>query len=591
MIVNIFALIGKWPATGLFGGSTWAPFEPRGGTPTMGRLETRLITLLVSGKIACTKTESCAMCMCIKSKKDHEDGTKQAPELLASLYAQMKEYVFDGDIQDPTNFGLKMCELLCQPSNPKISKLRKDLSHYGYVEATRGEFMEAAQAGQLRKYLVIGKAEETQDDSKRILYLASSDLGNAFYDSWCTRCLCFDSPLNGEHTADLVEALLALNWLQVRAPGMEHPYGLFKDLHTGLVSSLRQFRMPDLAQQIGTLLQGTSLVQPSSGSAGSAGPSAWATASSGDFPPAPPPPYALSPEGKKLERIATATANVAACMKQTSKAVKKLAMLVDTPADQMMSLLLPDPSDTEAEEVGTKRKAADGGQGTEDERKTKAAKSLYTLAIAFDFCKDVLEGDDKDAALKDLKDLVEDPTSVPMTLPQGVQLSEASPQGIIDYLHTLPVVDPAHHATIKAKSLALLRHSNPSILPMSNFWASLQHVHAHLARAVTWDFPEKYLPGPWHLFKELACAWDGKGYVFQFLVLNCGCDDMRVLVRADPYGRVAHTITTSGMKLAAKPGSKGAAKGSQGGPGSTWNARTYSPQSWGDSWSSEKWDW
>jgi hypothetical protein len=139
--------------------------------------------------------------------------------------------------------------------------------------------------------------------------------------------------------------------------------------------------------------------------------------------------------------------------------------------------------------------------------------------------------------------------------------------------------------------MALLRHSNPSILPMSSYWAPLQHVHAHLARATTWDSADRYLPSPWHLFKELACAWDGKGFVFQFLVLNCGFSDMQVFVRADPAGRVAHTIATNGAKQPAKTGSKGSAKGGQGAQGSTWNARSFTSQPWGDSWGSAKWEW
>ncbi len=65
--------------------------------------------------------------------------------------------------------------------------------------------MEAAAKKQLKEYFVIGRAEETEETTaegapiKNIMYLAASDLTNVVYESWCTKCLCFDAPLNVEH--------------------------------------------------------------------------------------------------------------------------------------------------------------------------------------------------------------------------------------------------------------------------------------------------------------------------------------------------------------------------------------------------------
>ncbi len=143
---------------------------------------------------------------------------------------------------------------------------------------------------------------------------------------------------------------------------------------------------------------------------------------------------------------------------------------------------------------------------------------------------------------------------------------------------------------------------------MGSSWLSRQDVDAHLVRVATWDAPGKYRPRPWHLFKELGCSWDGKGFMFQFRVLNCGGEDMQVLVRADPAGRVAHTITTNGLRNASKSGAagKGTAKGSQGSSSSqghsktNWSSSDYTslgwnanisnkPADWGDSWKQGGW--
>jgi hypothetical protein len=531
------------------------------------------------------------MCMAMRGKKDHDDGTKRAPEMLATLYAQMKKTNFDVDISDTSRFALKMCEMLSQGGNPEASKLRKDLSYWGMVDATREEFMEAAKARNLKSFFVVGKAETSEEDTKKLQFTATSDLGNTFYDSWCRTSLCFDSPLNAEHTGDLVESLLALYWLQVRT-GMEQPYGSFKDLHAAMVLSLRVFKMPNLDTAIGSLLDATHPAEPGAMSTARSARSNWEAASSTAFPP--PPPFALTREGQKLERIAIVTAEIVASMKVTRKAVHKLKRLVDTPADQLEHIQ--EVSDTDGEGAGTKRKASDGGQGEVARKGHKTEDVEYTLSMAFGYGPQVLEGTDKEAALKDLKGLAEDATSVAMTLPQGIVLPQASAEAMIDYLSALPEIEYNHHMAIRAKCTALLRHSNPSILPMSSYWAPLQHVHAHLARASTWDSAEvtttgRYLPSPWHLYKELACSWDGKGFVFQFLVLNCGYDDMQVFVRADPEGRVAHTIATNGAKQTVKTGSKGSAKGGQIAQGSTWNARSFTPQPWGDSWGTTKWEW
>jgi hypothetical protein len=517
------------------------------------------------------------MCSAIKCKKDHDEGTQDAPALMARMYELMNRFNFSVGVQDTTRFCLKMCEFLCQPGIQEISKLRKDLSHFGLVEATKEEFMKAAVDKNLKQYFVIGKVEESQEERKKLMYLASSDLGNTFYDAWCRQFLLFDSPLNTEHTADLVEALLALYWLQVRASDVSHPFGEFKDLHSGLTKSLRKFVMPTLAQEIGSMFSGAPMGTATGSAASSSHPGA--TSPRAVFPP--PPPHAMTPEGKKQERIAAATEEIAACMKRTNKAVQKLKTLVETPADQVEQIT--QVSDSEAEDVGNKRKQ----HGNAAEAKSKVAKWEYTLSITFGFAQLVLEGDDKEAALQNLKELVEEPTSVPMILPEGTPTFKEEPQAMVDFLSSLPTIDASLHTAIKSKSLALLRHSNPSILPMSNFWVSIQHVHQHLARVATWDTPGRYLPGPWNLFKELACSWDGKGYVFQFLVLNFGYDDMQVYVRADPEGRVAHTITTSGVKLQSKTGPKGASKSSKGW-GANWHGSTTPP--WGDAnWNADSW--
>ena len=178
------------------------------------------------------------MCSTVKCMKDHQEGSRLAPELLANLYNHMKEFEFDVDISDTTQFAVRMCECLSQEANQEISKLRKSLSYHGMVEATKEEFLDVAAKKQLKGYFVIGKANEIglcPTEQNPISFLAAGDYGNTFYDSWCRNVLCFNTPLNVEHTADLVEALLALHWLQFRAPSIEHPYGNFTDLKLPLI--------------------------------------------------------------------------------------------------------------------------------------------------------------------------------------------------------------------------------------------------------------------------------------------------------------------------------------------------------------------
>ena len=448
------------------------------------------------------------MCMTIKCKKDHDEGTRLAPELLAKLYTLMKEFGFDVDIQDPTRFAVRMCDVLSQAAHQDSSKLRKNLSYHGMVECTKREFLELSAKKQLKGYFVIGKANEIAShptEQNPISFLAAGDYGNFFYDSWCRNVLCFDTPLNVEHTADLVEALLALHWLQFRAPDMEHQYGTFTDLKAGLTKSLREYQPPTLAAALGDTLFKASAASSSTSQMAAAQPRTSASGSAGS---APPPPHAMTQEGKKQERIATATALVVTTMKDHSRAVKLLRRLVETPAEELAEVKSESDEEAEAADNAAKRKStAEGGDGSPGSLKVaKLARDRFCSEMYFLPSPDILEGDDKEAALAELNELVEEPTSAPCPIPPGVSLLGNNTSGIIDLLYTLPDIDLAQHNSIKAKTLALLRHSNPSMLPMSSYWVSIQHLHSHHARTTAWDFQGKYLLSPWHLMKELALS-------------------------------------------------------------------------------------
>ena len=398
-------------------------------------------------------------------------------------------------------------------------------------------------------YFCIGKANAIAPGSTEqspISFLAAGDYGNSLYDSWLRNVLCFDTTLNVEHTADLVEALLALHWLQDRAPHLEHPYGTFTALKAGLTKSLREYQPPTLAATLGDTLFETSAASSSTAQVASAQPRTTASGSAGL---APPPPHAMTQEGKKQERIATVTALVVTTMKEHSKAVKLLRKLVETPAQDLAEVKSESDEEAETADNAAKRKStAEEGEGSSGGQKVaKLAKDLYNTEMCFGFSTHALEGDDKDAALAELKELVEEPTSAPCTIPEGAVLRANDTNGIIDFLHTLPDIEPAHHNGIKAKTLALLRHSNPSTLPMSSFWVSIQHLHSHHVRTTAWDFQGKYLPSPWHLMKELALAWDGKGYIFQFLLLT------RTVPRLINGARLSNSLETSTTRTGQHP--------------------------------------
>jgi hypothetical protein len=216
---------------------------------------------------ACRRPECCVFCKGIADAVIHaEPNAAYSQNLLLQLDCEWLEDYPNREPDNPKSVVKLLASLLASRKD-----LRKQLSYYGFVSLDFPKILEIAEANQLGRITIELRRDTVQESpqDEPVMHMALRgwiDFGNSYYASWFKQTVAPFLPvpihLNEEHTADIVEAILAIEMLKER-DGFRTPTRTdkFVNFYAGFVGEIEGW-VPASCLQLASQLPATSATSP-----------------------------------------------------------------------------------------------------------------------------------------------------------------------------------------------------------------------------------------------------------------------------------------------------------------------------------------